>query len=369
MASVQELLAAAQAQKSPFMALLEGATSGFGQAQNNALERTKTLMAMDQARQEMAQQAQMQQEIQNALKGAQETQTTAGLNAVTSKPKAVLPTQKLQMEIDQNDKGQYSRKFKMGEQKDASFQSKEYQDAQGKTRIGNYNPTVGKLFQSPDDPLAPPPATNLSLGERRDQFNQKEFDKIIQDNNPNNAGSRTAIGMIGRANLNADRAMVTLTKPTVTMQEAGNVMADIAGIYQGGSPTQFGMSHQQYDTLYGKAQAALQSLSGNPQDAVPEPIKQRLLNVLKDMKDTNRNILKDNLDLTEVSKKKILSNFPDEWKAFRQQLEGNDQPDSVGSPGLPSPGVAGQGPIPGSVESGYKFKGGDPADKNNWVKI
>lgn len=35
--------------------------------------------------------------------------------------------------------------------------------------------------------------------------------------------------------------------------------------------------------------------------------------------------------------------------------------------GSPDPGLSG-GPKPGAVEGGYMFKGGDPADKNNWVK-
>ena len=53
MASVQELLLAAQAKKSPFISMLEGVASGFGQAQNQALERAKVLIALEDKRQEM----------------------------------------------------------------------------------------------------------------------------------------------------------------------------------------------------------------------------------------------------------------------------------------------------------------------------
>lgn len=40
------------------------------------------------------------------------------------------------------------------------------------------------------------------------------------------------------------------------------------------------------------------------------------------------------------------------------------------NPGNASPGApAGSGPRPGDVEDGYRFKGGDPADPNNWIKV
>lgn len=32
-------------------------------------------------------------------------------------------------------------------------------------------------------------------------------------------------------------------------------------------------------------------------------------------------------------------------------------------------GMGGSGPQPGMIEDGYQFKGGDPADANNWVKV
>lgn len=169
-------------------------------------------------------------------------------------------------------------------------------------------------------------ARGITLGEKDSQFNQKEFDKIISDNNPNNAQSRTSIGMIGRANLNADRALTTLMKPTVTKQEAGNVMADIAGIYQGGSPTTLGMKEQEYNTVYGSLKNTLQSLTGKPQDALPDDIKARLIATLRDMKATNAAIIKRNLDTTAAAKGRILKHFPDEWKAFREQVEGGSAP-------------------------------------------
>lgn len=174
---------------------------------------------------------------------------------------------------------------------------------------------------------------SLQLGEKTDQFNQREWDKILKENDPNVATSRSAIGMIGKSNINANRAITTLSKPMVTNQEAGNAMADLAAIYQGGSPTQFGMSHQQYSTIYGKVKDLLQTVTGKPQDALPDAIKKRLLSVLSDMKADNTKILKHQLDQVEKSKSKIIKAFPEDWKGFRQSIEGNFAPEAQASAG------------------------------------
>lgn len=179
-----------------------------------------------------------------------------------------------------------------------------------------------------------PAAPRLDVGTKQDQFDQKEWDKIVKDVSPQTASTRTGLGMATKANFQADRALVTLSKPVVTVQEAGNVMADIAAIYQMGSPTQYGMSHQEYSTLYGKVQGALQSVTGKPQDALPDAVKERLVGVLHDMKSTNAEVLKQHLDFTEKSKAKIIKKFPDEWRDIRSTLEGNpNQPGQTSIPG------------------------------------
>lgn len=180
---------------------------------------------------------------------------------------------------------------------------------------GTFNPSKQVIVEPPN---------RLDIGTKEDQFYQKEWDKIVKDTNPLTASSRSTLGMASKANFQADRALTTLSKPVVTNQEAGNAMADIAAIYQTGSPTQFGMSHQEYATLYGKVQGALQTLTGKPQDALPSAIKQRLVGVLNDMKGTNNSVLKQQLDLTEKSKARIIKRFPDEWSDIRKTLEGGN---------------------------------------------
>ena len=48
MASVQELLLAAQAKKSPFLSIMEGMTRGIGAAQQEALPRYQAISGMEE---------------------------------------------------------------------------------------------------------------------------------------------------------------------------------------------------------------------------------------------------------------------------------------------------------------------------------
>ncbi len=148
-----------------------------------------------------------------------------------------------------------------------------------------------------------------------------EFDKLDKIANPDIATNRSPLGMAGRANMAANRALTTLDNPMVTNQEAGNVMADVASIYQNGSPTEFGMSEQGYKTLYAQAQSALQYFTGKPQDALTPEIKDRLKGVLSGMKDTNKGVIKENLDALESLHKTTISKDPDRWKEYRSKIE------------------------------------------------
>lgn len=168
----------------------------------------------------------------------------------------------------------------------------------------------------------------LNVGERQDQFWQRQWTDFINKNDPASASSRSVLGVVGKANLQANRAQATLMKPTVTKQEAGNVMADIAAIYQGGAPTQFGMQEQGYRTLYGNLQNALQSITGSPTDVLPNDIKQRLLTVLKDMKSTNSGIIADRVNLLEKTQPNLIKHFPQEFQEFKTSLVGGNTPAS-----------------------------------------
>jgi len=144
MASVEELLMAARANRSPFQSLAEGLLQGVGQAQSGALERAKTLMAMDQARQEMEQQAEMQKQIKAQFASQQEAGITQAHAAVGTQNQP-LPQQKLKMVIQQDEKGRYSRKFETVEEPAAGVK-------QAATPAGFRWTTTGDLEAIPGGP-------------------------------------------------------------------------------------------------------------------------------------------------------------------------------------------------------------------------
>lgn len=118
MASVQELIAASQAQRSPFISLLEGAAGGFGKTQDSQYENALRLIKIDQERlqQEEAQrvqqyQAQKRAELQAQQRQVAEQQTNDALNMVGEKKAGVTPTSKLE-EINIDDKGNPSYKIR-----------------------------------------------------------------------------------------------------------------------------------------------------------------------------------------------------------------------------------------------------------------
>lgn len=118
MASVADLLQAAETKKSPLIRLLEGSAQGFGQAQNTALERTKTLIALEQARREAEEQAELQKQIQAQIDTQAENSIVQAHKGVGGRPPSVLRSQKFQTEILQDEKGRYSRRWKTVEPKE-----------------------------------------------------------------------------------------------------------------------------------------------------------------------------------------------------------------------------------------------------------
>lgn len=182
MASVQELLLAANAKKSPFLSLLEGAAQGFGNAQQNALENAKTLMTMDIARQE-EQRKQEEFARVKAYRSRIDDELKASLNTVGGAPDPVMPRQKLSKTVTMDEKGNPSVTYKTeaSPDKTVSYQESKYLDDAGKNRIGRFNPSTGKLEKSPDDALAPISVSAPGQGVRGANDLRKEFNSLSKD--------------------------------------------------------------------------------------------------------------------------------------------------------------------------------------------
>lgn len=193
------------------------------------------------------------------------------------------------------------------------------------------------------------------IKDQEEKNNTQEWDKLDKVVNPNIATNRSPLGMAGRANMSADRAITTLKQSDVTNQEAGNVMADIASIYQAGSPTEFGMSEQGYRSIQAQISGLQQYVTGKPTDALPPDIKERLKGVLQGMKNTNSKVIKQNLDYIERAHGNLINKDPDKWKDMRSILEGDlgDDSSNGATSTLKAAGMGGQSQKSGSDYQSY----------------
>jgi hypothetical protein len=162
MASVQELLAAAQAQQSPFISLLEGLTQGGMQGYQEAPARRKA--ALDLQREQAAMQADQEAQqraaendrlLRTQLAGAAEQHTQGALAAASAPRNPTLPALKLAAATIDPKTQLLKPEFKTTEAPPKAYQPFDYQAADGRTRRGSYDPNTGTPVISPSDPLAP----------------------------------------------------------------------------------------------------------------------------------------------------------------------------------------------------------------------
>lgn len=118
MASVEELIAAAKAQQSPAISAMEGLARGYLGGQQQALERAKTLIMLEQNRREqemkMREHEMMvknQERLSAQLAAQQDADRHQQLKGAGAKPEPFQPQQKIIRTIESNEKGQLSEKI------------------------------------------------------------------------------------------------------------------------------------------------------------------------------------------------------------------------------------------------------------------
>lgn len=164
----------------------------------------------------------------------------------------------------------------------------------------------------------------LIMKQKQDQFDQRQWSAFVNKNTPTLASSRSTLGMAANGNLRADRALVSIqNNPTMTYQDLGNVVGDLAGIYQGGAPTDMAMKHQQYESIQSQIANLKQYITGKPQNAVPQQVKQKLVDVINNLKTINNDAINRHFEVQEKAQKRLISKFPDEWQSLRQQIQDN----------------------------------------------
>lgn len=238
MASVQELLLALNAKKSPFMSLAEGVTQGFGQGYAAAPDREATILkiqaqrvAMQQEKEDRARRAEAQAQLRAEMAGAAEERNRAAMRDAGSDPAPVMPGMKLQAEYAVDEGGDISKKVKTveGAAPVARLQAKPYQDKSGKARIGNYDPATGKMITSEDDLLAPASQSrNETTRNLRREFidrpEVKEYVTIGTQVKSMDAMLSSALAGDMKNQLALDQSLITmynkLTDPTSVVRES-----------------------------------------------------------------------------------------------------------------------------------------------------
>lgn len=211
---------------------------------------------------------------------------------------------------------------------------------------------------------------SLAVEEKQQQFDQRQWSTFIQKVNPATASSRSTVGMAANGNLRAERAIATIKdNPVMTFQDLGNVIGDLAGIYQGGAPTDMGMKHQQYDSIQTKLANIKQFFSGKPQDAVPPAIKDKILNTLYGLQSVNNSALTNYLDSVESGQKKLISKFSDEWQNFRADIQKEYVRNNANSSSNGNSSVAGNSNRPTAVnqKTGQKLQLSE--DGKSWIPM
>ena len=165
MASVQELLLAAEAKKktNPLLDLLQTGIQGFqtgqGIAKNNLANKESNidiaikLIQKHQLEQDIINRQQTQDLLRQEIAG-REQDTTDQFKGVGVKPNPSMPGPKLKKKITMDEKGNLSASFETETPKEIKYELKEYRDPKdGNIKWGSYDPINKKFITSPDDPV------------------------------------------------------------------------------------------------------------------------------------------------------------------------------------------------------------------------
>ena len=192
------------------------------------------------------------------------------------------------------------------------------------------------------------------------------WDRFLTKNNPEMASSRSTLGQVSIANLRANRALEIMKNPTLTYQDLQAEVSDFAGIMMQGTPTDRGMKDSEYKTMRSSMANIQQYLTGNPQDAIPAPIKQHITENLQKLRSIDNAYLKNHLEGTRKTHGSYFKKVaPDRWQGYEDIITGlmGNYADKGGSApqgriGVVSPdGVVGHIPssqLDAAIKAGYK---------------
>lgn len=166
-------------------------------------------------------------------------------------------------------------------------------------------------------------AAQASHDVRQPDIDFQQADQLDKMVNPTVAPTRSVLGLIGQTTVRAQRAIDQLSNPPngkITPQMLSGIGSDMAGILQGGAPTQIGMSEQQYKTMTSVLAGGVQFLTQNPQNALPPAISKQLLDSFNQLNDTGKKYIQNNIKSAEILHKGWVSRNQDTWNDLKDNI-------------------------------------------------
>lgn len=301
----------------------------------------------------------------------------ASMAAAIEKPKIELAKEGLM----KNETGQYvsdpnSQSYKLAQAKIANEaeQAKMYgahaqafkAQAGGTGLLGSSTPAKPNedgTIPTPDISSLPPAMQRIHLQMQR----QANMDSRAID-------SRMSPYVLVQGSLN--KGMKTILNPPegkFTKQVASDVNQEIAAALSGARASggsDYKMKAQEMDSLYEEYKNALQKITGQAQDAVPEDIKRQMFSTLEHLQKIVAENMSSHLSKLGSAAANAGNPYYHNMLIEKKKNYGAAPQGLIGqAPGGVSGGGAPKMPKVGDIEDGHKFKGGNPADPKSWEAL
>lgn len=352
MASVNELIEAANFEKSPLIRLLEGAAGGVVNQQNQFYDNAVRLVQAQRIQQDMqmAQAKEQREAMQRQRESELEAQTKAAFNGVPGSPQPVFPKQKITKVKDHE--GNVTTSTTYGDDGGslgipASVMSfVEKGDLEGLTQAygGSVPIEVARLATANRAQTGVANRFETTTGMRVKEGKTRSTEKLRDDFTSQSKGFQNVTESY-------QRVIASAKDPS----PAG----DLALIFNYMKTLDPGSTVRE-----GEFATAAQS------GAFGDRIKAAAGRI------ANGERLSDEMRADFVNRAKLLYESQQSLQSQREQEfrrvgegTGADVDKAIINFGAPKDSSPGQSSVkPGAVEDGYVFKGGDPADPKNWVK-
>jgi hypothetical protein len=164
-------------------------------------------------------------------------------------------------------------------------------------------------------------AVDIRHKEQEDQFDAKMLERIGKAVNVLSTGSKLVVTLAAKANMQSDRAMQVLINPKATNEDIqGLAVTDIAALMKGGVPDKELIKSNTYNSLSKKFSDVMTFITATPQAANTPAIRQKLIEVVKGLKQIDNKIIQDNLGIEAVVYEPFIKRHPDTWQRLTEAV-------------------------------------------------